>query len=213
MPASNVPISSTTRDPALDTRGTFIRVPTLLLLTCAGAALFALWPQASAGQHMLTHVLMMSAAAPLAVLALRCLLSRSWHTRPLQLWFATLLQLAVFLYWHAPAGMMQAMHGPGGMLWLQASLFAAASVFWYCIAGLGPARAWHAIAALLVTGKLFCLVAVILAFAPRPLYHMMTLADQQLAGLIMITLCPLTYIASALLLCRRWLLRFDASPP
>ena len=96
-----------------------------------------------------------------------------------------------------------------GALLSQVSLLAAASLFWWCVAGLGSERAWHAIAALLVTGKIFCLVAVILTFAPRPLYHMMSIGDQQLAGLVMITLCPLTYVASALWLCRRWLLRFD----
>ena len=159
---------------------------------------------------MLLHVLLMSVVAPLAVGGLRFLRGAAWHASASQLWCATLLQLAVFLYWHAPSGMMQAMHAPGGMLWLQASLFSSAALFWWCVAGLGGERAWHAIAALLVTGKLFCLVAVILTFAPRPLYHAMNLAEQQLAGLIMITLCPLTYIASALWLCRRWLLRFDS---
>lgn len=174
--------------------------------------------------HMLLHVLMMSAVAPLGIAALRMtahrmaahrmaaprwLRGRAWHMRPSQLWLATGLQLAVFLYWHSPAAMTHAMHAWSGALLLQVSLLVAAALFWWCIAGLHRDKAWHAIAALLVTGKTFCLVAVILTFAPRPLYHMMSVGDQQLAGLIMITLCPLTYVASALWLCRRWLLRFD----
>jgi putative membrane protein len=160
--------------------------------------------------HMLLHVLLMSAVAPVGVAALRWLRGRTWHVLPSQLWLATVLQLAVFLYWHSPAAMANAMHAWSSALLLQASLLASASLFWWCIAGLDRDQAWHAIAALLVTGKTFCLVAVILTFAPRSLYHTMNVDDQQLAGLVMITLCPLTYIASALWICRRWLLRFDA---
>lgn len=159
--------------------------------------------------HMLLHVLLMSAVAPVGIAAMRWLRGQGWHARPGQLWFATALQLCVFLYWHSPAAMMHAMHEWSGALLLQVSLLTTAGLFWWCIAGLGSERAWHAIAPLLVTGKTFCLVAVILTFAPRPLYHTMSIGDQQLAGLIMITLCPLTYVASALWLCRRWLLRFD----
>lgn len=214
MPATNMPIS------VVAPRRKHVRwlfpaqpIPVLLTAGIVGAASLAWWPDASSGRHMLLHVLMMSLVAPLAVIALRWCIAPRWHTRPAQLWFATALQLAVFLFWHAPAGMTHAMHAAAGNLQLQLSLLAAATLFWWCIAGLEPARTWHAIAALLVTGKLFCLVAVILTFAPRALYHMMPLADQQLAGLIMITLCPLTYIASALWLCRRWLLRFDVYEP
>jgi putative membrane protein len=161
---------------------------------------------------MLLHVVMMSVAAPGAVAAVRRWRGRSWHTRPRQLWLAALLQLTVFLYWHSPSGMMLSMHTAGGELLLQGSLLAVACLFWWCIAGLGADGVWHAIAALLCTGKLFCLVAVILTFSPRVLYHAMTVPDQQLAGLIMLTLCPMTYIASALWLCRRWLLRVSTRP-
>ncbi len=159
---------------------------------------------------MLLHVITMAAIAPCAVATLHWLWGLTWQTLPRHLWMATALQLTCFLFWHSPFGMALGMHAAGGALLLQGSLFAAACLFWWCIAGLAANRnyIWHAIAALLVTGKLFCLVAVILTFAPRPLYHAMPLADQQLAGLIMITLCPLTYVASALWLCRRWLMGF-----
>lgn len=159
--------------------------------------------------HMLLHVLLMSAVAPVGIALWRRRRRHAWHAHPPQLWLATGLQLIVFLYWHSPAAMTHAMHTWTGALLLQASLLAAAGTFWWCIAGQERDKAWHSIAALLVTGKTFCLVAVILTFAPRPLYHMMSVGDQQLAGLIMITLCPLTYVASALWICRRWLLRFD----
>ena len=212
MPASNVPISATELCYGPQARARMRLTPALALGAGLSVALFASW-QATAGRHMLLHVLLMSVAAPIAVTAMRRFRAIARRSRPLQLWLATLLQLAVFLYWHSPSGMMLAMHTQeAGFILLQGSLLAAACGFWWCIAGLRPDRAWHAIAALLVTGKLFCLVAVVLTFAPRPLYHAMSLAEQQLAGLIMITLCPLTYIASALWLCRRWL-RFDAYGP
>lgn len=171
----------------------------------ASLVLLALWPSAWSGRQMLLHVFTMALVAPIVVAILRWSCGITGRTRPLHLWLATLLQMAVFLFWHAPFGMALAMHAPGAELLLQASLLATAGLFWWCIAGLGPERTWHAIAALLFTGKVFCLVAIILTFAPRALYHMMTLADQQLAGLIMITLCPLTYVASAVWLCWRWL--------
>lgn len=168
--------------------------------------------EAVPGSHMLLHVLLMSVVAPLGMTTLRRISRRRWHSSPAQLWMAALLQLGVFLYWHSPSAMMFAMHAGGGAALMQGSLLLAAGLFWWCVAGLSQAYSWHAIAALLCTGKLFCLVAVILTFAPRPLYHTMTLPDQQLAGLIMITLCPLTYVASALLLCRRWLLAVALRP-
>jgi putative membrane protein len=202
------------RPPAL-LRGVSARVPWRTHVgygMCVALVGLMLWSGIQ-GQHMLLHVLMMSVLAPLVVTAVRHRCSRIWHTRPQHLWLAALLQLAVFLYWHSPSGMMGAMHTDAGELLLQASLLAVASLFWWCIAGLESDRVWHAIAALLCTGKLFCLVAVVLTFAPRPLYHAMALSEQQLAGLIMITLCPLTYVASALWLCRRWLGGLSARTP
>jgi putative membrane protein len=88
-----------------------------------------------------------------------------------------------------------------------AALFAAALAFWALVASVPAASRWLAILALLLTGKLACLLSVLLIFAPRPLYaaaggHMAAadLADQQLAGLLMITACPLSYLVAALAL-------------
>lgn len=170
-------------------------------------------PASAPGIHMLMHVMMMSLLAPMGAGIARSMLHIEWTTRPVHVWITTLLQLAVFLYWHSPAGMMLAMHETVGQAAMQISLLAIASLFWWSIAGLDHSRIWHGIAALLCTGKLFCLVAVLLTFAPRSLYHAMPVAEQQLAGLIMITLCPLTYVASALWLCRRWLTGIDTHTP
>lgn len=53
--------------------------------------------------------------------------------------------------------------------------------------------------ALLLTGKLACLLGALLIFAPRELYRLHglpSLEDQQLAGLLMITACPLSYVVA-----------------
>lgn len=55
-------------------------------------------------------------------------------------------------------------------------------------------------------------MAVLLIFAPRVLYGMASidmaieLGDQQLAGLLMVTVCPLTYVLAAVMLISRWFL-------
>jgi putative membrane protein len=79
--------------------------------------------------------------------------------------------------------------------------------FWLAIFDRTGARLRGKVAALLLTGKLFCLYAVLLTFAPRVLYGdaaRIDLADQQLAGLLMITACPLTYVLAAVVLISRW---------
>jgi putative membrane protein len=159
---------------------------------------------------MLLHVVTMTMVAPLAVYALveLCPAARG-NPSPGRLWAATVLQALLFLFWHTPYGMITGMHSSGGEFLLQASLLIAACLFWWTLLRLHPDQAGHAILALLLTGKLFCLVALLLTFAPRSLYPAMPLEDQQLAGLIMITICPLCYVVSAIWLCWRWLGRIE----
>ena len=64
--------------------------------------------------------------------------------------------------------------------------------------------------ALMVSAKLFCLLGILMILAPRALYAghhgaAIDLADQHLAGLLMITACPLTYLALATFLAARWI--------
>lgn len=84
------------------------------------------------------------------------------------------------------------------------SLFAAALWFWWSIAA--AAGQWQAIFALLLTGKLVCLLGALLIFAPRVLCAPasgqgfdLTLADQQLAGLLMVSGCSLSYVLAAVI--------------
>jgi putative membrane protein len=63
------------------------------------------------------------------------------------------------------------------------------------------AMRWHGILGLVVTGKLSCLLAALLVFSPRQLFteahhHVGSLDDQQVAGLLMLTACPLSYVVA-----------------
>ena len=180
------------------------RQPLRLLAAALAVALCCL-PMAWAERQMLLHIVVMTVLAPLLVLSLRQLRQPAVAAGPLLLWLATIAQALLFVFWHSPSGMGFAMHQPGAEWLLHGSLLLAAALFWWSLLQLPRKRAWHAILALLLSGKLFCLVAVVLAFSPRALYPMMSLADQQFAGVIMIVLCPLCYMASALWICLRWL--------
>lgn len=163
--------------------------------------------------QMLTHILLMSAAAPLLAFAAR----RWWPRRRAHFLVpATVLQVAALWAWHSPPALDAAMRS--GLLHtvMLLSLLAAASWFWWTIFD-ARERRWQAILALLVTGKLFCLLGVLLVFAPRVLYagHAGGLADQQLAGLLMLIACPATYVAAGVVVAARWLGRIESgsAPP
>ncbi len=166
--------------------------------------------------QMLVHILLMNAVAPLLALAARSGVARRWPG----LVPATVVQVVVLWAWHAPpavAAVSQSNVLHGAML---GSLLFAAFWFWSAVFSGHEAR-WRAILALLVTGKLFCLLGVLLVFAPRALYAGLfangpghpaaTLPDQQLAGLLMLIACPATYIVAGVIVAARWLGRIDAA--
>jgi putative membrane protein len=105
---------------------------------------------------------------------------------------------------------------------MQASLLVAATWFWIAVyEGMRDrVTAWRPIVALLVTSKLFCLLGVLFIFAPRVLsagapHHQAAhlLADQQLAGLLMIVACPLTYLLAGIVCAARWLAALERTSP
>lgn len=159
-------------------------------------------------QHMVKHLFAMSVAAPLA----------AWLWRPLPRallarWLPglTLLQLALLWGSHAPP--VLGTHGPHHAV-LLVLLFFSAWAFWASVSADRGGSRWRGVVALLFTGKLFCLLGVLLAFAPRVLYgHGVTLADQQLAGLLMVVVCPLTYVAHGVWIAARWLAEMEAEDP
>lgn len=169
--------------------------------------------------HMLQHVAVMNVAVPILVfgLALRGP-DHLWRSWPL----ATSCQLFLLWGWHNPPALALAMASPAAMAAMHISLALAALWFWAAIASTPASGQWRAIFALLVTGKLFCLLGALLVFAPRHLFPSMVtahaghagpsaamLGDQQLAGLIMLTACPLTYVLAGIVISARWFLSLE----
>jgi putative membrane protein len=168
--------------------------------------------------QMIAHILAMNVVAPLAALA--WLAARSDRRPARALAPATALQIVLLWGWHLPAAMGIAAASAWASGAMLLSLLAAAAWFWWSVFGAPAEARWRALGALLVTGKLFCLLGVLLTFAPRAIYgaHVPhtapgnAVADQQLAGLIMLAACPLTYTLTAVFLAYRWLVAIDRLP-
>jgi putative membrane protein len=159
-----------------------------------------LGPQA---RHMALHIATMNIAAPL--LAALIVARRTVNAQPGLLWLAALVQVVALWAAHAPAIQHHAMTGAGVQLATHGILMLAALAFWTLLLALPDERRWHAIPPLLLTGKLVCLLAVLMVFAPRALYGVhdhgsAALTDQQLAGLLMLAACPLSYLVVATIL-------------
>jgi len=161
--------------------------------------------------HMALHIAAMNVAAPLASAALFAFGSTMPHLR-VGLWPAAMMQMALLWAWHSPA-VQHIAHGSAGVAaFMHLVLFLSAVVFWFAI--IDRRTPWSAIAALLVSGKLACLLGVLLVFSPRLLMTQShfshagheaavsaaALADQHLAGLLMITACPLSFVLAAIVL-------------
>jgi len=155
--------------------------------------------------HMALHIGLMNVAAPLlaAVLVHR---TGSGSGRAAALWLIAAAQIILLWAWHAPALQQQTAHSHLLQWVMHGSLFLIALCFWHALLRLPAAVRWQAIPVLLLTGKLACLLAALMIFAPRVLYTsphadaahwaITTLEDQQLAGLLMITACPLSYLVA-----------------
>jgi putative membrane protein len=182
-----------------------VRPPQVLALVASGigvlavgivlAGLLELGPHA---RHMAAHILAMNVAAPVVAAIVLARWKKPSRGASL-LWVATLVQIGVLWIWHAPVAQNLILNAPSGMIMAHLTLSMAAMAFWVSLFSLtGPSR-WQAIPALLLTGKLVCLLAVLLVFAPRTLYGSAAhaahgLDDQQLAGLLMLAACPLSYL-------------------
>lgn len=173
-------------------------------------------------QHMTVHLALMGVVAPLVAARVPGY-GTSFALRP-HLTAATMAQIGLLWAWHAPF-VLTSVHGSAiATLAMHLSLFGCSVWFWAAIFGQAGRAPWKSILALLVTGKLLCLLGILFTFAPRPIYAITSLhaghssatgdlaiADQQLAGLVMLATCPVVYVAAATLIVRRWLSRVDRS--
>lgn len=177
----------------------------LAILALVGAAIPFTKGYISA--HMLLHIALMNVFAPLTAVA-------AFHIRPLSdraglFWAATIAQSVLLWLWHAPPAYHAAVETTIASLAMHGSMFAAALAFWLSLTALSERDSWQAVFSLLVTGKLACLLGVLLTFAPRPLYEVghihnhaaqSLLSDQQLAGLYMVAACPLSFVLAGLII-------------
>ncbi len=196
------------------------RLPALasaLAVVLTGAIIVPLYKLGPLSTHMALHIVVMNVLAPLAAIG-------ASHAKPVSqkggtaLWAATVLQLAILWFWHLPAAQHLAATS-AGVAAMHVSLFAAAFGFWACLLSLSPDYRWHGVLALLVTGKLACLLAGLLVFSPRAFYkngHVAQTAlldDQHLAGLLMLVACPLSFVLAGVVLTARILNLSRGNPP
>jgi putative membrane protein len=185
--------------------------PASALAVAAGLA--AILPFVTLGtlsRHMVMHIVAMSVLAPLLATGW-ALIAPGRSTGGRELWAATALQISALWLWHLPAAHYFAAASSGGTLAMHASLLITAIWFWLSLVRLRDAQQWQGILALLITGKLACLLAGLLVFAPRPILAAhskhdvagLALNDQHLAGLLMIVACPASYVLAGVLMAVR----------
>jgi putative membrane protein len=172
---------------------------------------------------MALHILLMNVVAPFLALGS---VKRTHGTvlgRGDVLAAASIIQIGLLWAVHVPA-VMERLSSIALHLTMQAALLGTAALYWSAVFAQGRAHCWRALLALLITGKLFCLLGVLIVFAPRLLYapsmhdhgglaFSPALLDQQFAGLMMIVACPLSYVLAAILISARWLSDISASDP
>jgi putative membrane protein len=184
-----------------------------------GIIALAAAPLGPLARHMGSHLLLMNAVAPFVALAAIAAAGRTLPTlaSTRSLMGATLVQIVLLWAWHVPAALAVAARVPAIHAVMQSSFLAAALWFWLAVLSDRSTMRWRALFALLITGKLFCLLGALLVFAPRLLYgdvaahgvHIVdaagALADQHLAGLLMLAVCPLTYVLAGVVIAAHWL--------
>lgn len=198
-----------------------IPVAGALLVCCATSAN----AEVTIAVHMASHIALMNFVAPIVALAaLRLLPSqlRLVLCRGGMLLSATASQIALIWAVHTPTLLAFAISSASFHLVLQGLLLIVALWFWGSIFAQPFHHFWRSLLGLLLTGKLFCLLGALLVFAPRALYpfhshgaHSSLLAgsaaieDQQLAGLLMLLACPLSYLLAGVVISSRALRALD----
>lgn len=183
----------------------------------AGAVTLVLLEPGPLSLQMTQHLFVMNVAAPLLAGVRR----EPRFSYPGVLWIAALAQIALLWTWHLPSVQTAAAASFALHLVMLGMLAVTAFVFWSLVLQAARVGKWHALAGLLLTGKLACLLGALMIFATRDLYTLpglvfpicstgpSTLADQNLAGLLMITACPLSYLVAAVVLATQMFARLE----
>jgi putative membrane protein len=208
---------------SLNIRMTRSAIVSAIVVLLTGAAVLVVYDLGHFSSHMALHIASMNIIAP-AVAALIVTRRHIGGTRPFWLWTATFLQIVLLWTAHSPA-VHHLLQSRAAGLTFHAALLLAALFFWFSLLTTSAASRWQTIPALLLTGKLTCLLAALLIFAPRTLYgfaghlddapeHLSlhhALEDQHLAGLLMITACPLSYLVAAVIITAQLIARAEIS--
>lgn len=188
-------------------------------LLCALAILGPLddWAKTSTAAHMAQHMMLIVIIAPLWVLSrpLPQMLAGAgrlalWCCRPmLQLvrhpMLTAYLHAAAIWIWHTPVFYMVAVEDPWWHTFEHACFLVTAGWFWWSIMTGSERRAPWALLALLFTLMHTGFLGALLTFAKTPLYgEARSLADQQLAGLIMWVLGAIPYLGGSAWIGHRW---------
>lgn len=185
------------------------------IVLVAGIFVLSFYNLASHSAHMAAHIALMNVVAP--VVASAAVRRQAFRfDRAAGMWAAAVTQLALLWIWHVPAMHAWAMQSATAQVAMHGSLFASALCFWALVLSLSRVKRWQAIPALLLTGKLVCLLSALIIFSPRVLYDIpaaahqhiaaaASLDDQQFAGLLMITACPLSYIIVGIFFAARFM--------
>ncbi|WP_315760508.1 cytochrome c oxidase assembly protein [Sphingomonas sp. Y38-1Y] len=169
--------------------------------------------------HMAGHMLAVAVAAPLIAAGLsgtRADPARRWP-RVVTPMAAMLAELVIVWSWHLPAAREAVMATRAAMLTEQAMYLGAGLALWSA-AFAAPNRA-SGIGALLLTSMHMTLLGALIGLAPRPLYGEMAmmdhgldpLADQQLGGVVMLTIGAASYLLGGLALLAKVLSGREAS--
>lgn len=180
------------------------------LVAAAGVVTLPLVEAGPLTWQMVHHLALMNVAAPV----LAAMLPRRVPVSP---WISAGVQLALLWAWHLPAVQQAAAAQPLLRAVMLGLLGLAALAFWSAVIAAAGRRRWTALAVLMLTGKLACLLGAVLVLAPRDLYALGfcgpgSLADQHLAGLLMITACPLSYLVAGVAIASRALAELDPGP-
>jgi putative membrane protein len=172
--------------------------------------------------QMSLHIALMSAVAPAlaAVIATRL---RPDSTGAALIAATAALQIGVLWGWHLPLETERPMAAAGHWI-MPITLLTAATGFWLAILRVRRGTRWFAVVMLLLTSKLFCLLGILHVLAPRVLYPasiahggghgpLDPLADQELAGLLMLVACPVCYVLAGLRIAARWLNDLECGLP
>lgn len=134
---------------------------------------------------------------------------------------AAALQVLVFLFWHAPQAIAVSLRNDPVHWVMHGTIFGCALLFWAALVRRQKQSLGSGLVSLLVMFKVSLISGALLAFAPvafyssygtRPMaWGFSLLEDQQLAGLLMMTVGSMMYAVAAIILLGVWLRGYDGT--